>query len=136
MYGSRQQFSTSVMTLNCVAELRRAKETAEFFDGMTPVEQREWVDETLARLTAAPEDDSTPRVCLLDSGVNRGHPLLSPFIAGADMHTVDPAWGVDDTANHGTGLAGLVALGDLSEALASAGPLAVVHRLESVEAHP
>jgi hypothetical protein len=28
MYGSQQQFSTSVMTLNCVAELRRAKETA------------------------------------------------------------------------------------------------------------
>jgi hypothetical protein len=33
MYGSQQQFSRSVMTLNCVAELRYAKETAEFFDG-------------------------------------------------------------------------------------------------------
>lgn len=136
MYGSQQQFSASVMTLNCVAELRRAKETAAFFDGMTPVEQQEWVDETLARLTAAPEDDSTPRVCLLDSGVNRGHPLLSPFIAGTDLHTVEPAWGVDDTANHGTGLAGLVALGDLSATLASTGPLGVAHRLESVKLTP
>jgi len=136
MYGSQQQFSASVMTLNCVAELRRAKETAAFFDGMTPAEQQQWVDETLSRLMTAPKDDSTPRVCLLDSGVNRGHPLLSPFIAGTDMHTVDPAWGVDDTANHGTGLAGLVALGDLSEALASAGPLAVAHRLESVKLTP
>lgn len=136
MFGSEQQFSTSVMTLNCVAELRRAKETAHFFDGMTPMEQQEWVDETLARLTVAPDDDSTPRVCLLDSGVNRDHRLLAPFIAGADLHTVEPAWDVDDTANHGTGLAGLAVLGDLSEALATDGPLAVAHRVESVKLTP
>ncbi len=136
LYGSQQQLSTSVMMLNCVAELRRAKETAEFFDGMTPIEQREWIDESLARLVLAPDDDSTPRVCLLDSGVNRAHPLLVPFISAPDLHTVNPAWGVDDTANHGTGLAGLVAMGDLSEALATTGPLTVAHRLESVKLTP
>lgn len=136
MYGSQQQFATSVLTLNCVAELRRAKETAEFFDGMTPVEQQEWSAETLARLTVAAEDDTVPRVCLLDSGVNRGHPLLSPFLAAADLHAVQPAWGVDDTANHGTGLAGLVVLGDMATVLASNGPLLVEHRLESVKLTP
>lgn len=136
MFGSRTQLSTSVMMLNCVAELRRAKETAEFFDGMTPLEQEEWVDETLARLTVPPEDDNVPRVCLLDSGVNRGHPLLSPFLNPSDQHTVNPAWGVDDTANHGTGLAGLVALGDLSNALATDDPIAASHRLESVKLTP
>ncbi len=136
MFGSQQQFSTTVMTLNCVAELRRAKETATFFDSMTPPEQQQWVDETLARLTVASDGDATPRVCLLDSGVNRGHPLLAPFIATADLHTVNPAWGVDDTANHGSGLAGLVALGDLSHALASADPVVVHHRLESVKLTP
>lgn len=136
LFGSLQQFSTSVMTLNCVAELRRAKETAEFFDGMAPPEQQQWVEETLARLTVAAEVDATPRVCLLDSGVNRGHPLLAPFLATADLHTVDPAWGVDDTANHGSGLAGLVALGDLSNALASGDPVLIHHRLESVKLTP
>jgi hypothetical protein len=136
MFGSQQQLSTSVMTLNCVAELRRAKETAEFFDGMTPPEQQQWVDETLARLTVAAEDDATPRVCLLDSGVNRGHPLLAPFLATSDLHTVNPAWGVDDTANHGSGLAGLVALGDLSNALGTDDQVVVRHRLESVKLTP
>lgn len=136
MFGSQQQLSASAMTLNCVAELRRAKETAEFFDGMPPPEQQQWVDEALTRLTVAPEDDATPRVCLLDSGVNRGHPLLAPFLATADLHTVDPAWGVDDTANHGTGLAGLVALGDLSNALETDAPIVVHHRLESVKLTP
>lgn len=136
MFGSQQQFSTSVMTLNCVAELRRAKETAEFFDGLTPSEQQQWVKETLERLTVAADHDATPRVCLLDTGVNRRHPLLAPFLATADLHTVNPAWGVDDTANHGTGLAGLVALGDLSNALASNDPVLVHHRLESVKLTP
>lgn len=136
MFGSQQQFTTSVMTLNCVAELRRAKETAEFFDSMTPPEQQQWVDETLARLTPAPVTEATPRVCLLDSGVNRRHPLLSLFIASEDLHTVDPDWGVDDTANHGSGLAGLVVLGDLTHALASGDPIAVHHRLESVKLTP
>ncbi len=136
MFGSQAQLATSVMTLNCVAELRRAKETAEFFDSMTPPEQQEWINETLARLTVAPESDNTPRVCLLDSGVNSGHPLLAPFFAATDLHTVNPAWGVDDTANHGSGLAGIAALGDLAEALSSAAPVVVQHRLESVKLTP
>ena len=129
MHGSRAQLGASVMTLNCVAELRRTKETAEFLDSMTPLEQQEWIDDALSRMDTAPADDSVPLVCLLDSGVNRGHPLLSPLIANADLYTVNSAWGVDDTANHGTGIAGLVALGDFAEALESADPLIV--RIES-----
>lgn len=136
MYGSQQQFAQSVMTLNCVAELRRAKGTAEFFDGMTPPEQQEWADEALERLHLPSDDDTTPRICLLDSGVNRGHPLLAPVISEADLHTVNPAWGVDDTANHGSGLAGIAAFGDLGDVLESAEPLVLTHRLESVKLTP
>ncbi len=136
MYGSQKQFSRSVMTLNCVAELRCAKETAEFFDGMAVGEQQEWANELLGRLQIRKPDDAVPRVCLLDSGVNRGHPLLEPLMAAEDVHTVEPAWGVDDTANHGTGLAGLASYGDLSDVLASTAPIHVLHRLESVKLTP
>lgn len=133
MYGSQQQLSRSVLTLNCVAELRYAKETAEFFDGMGVSEQQEWADDLLNRAQWQPPDDSVPRVCLLDSGVNRGHPLLEPLIDASDLHTVEPDWGVDDEANHGTGQAGLAAYGDLTDALASADPIQLPHRLESVK---
>ena len=136
MYGSQRQFSTSVMTLNCVAELRRAKDTAELFDGMGVDEQREWVDDMMGRTHFVDEGDDVPRVCLLDSGVNRGHPMLAPLLDDPDLHTVEPAWGADDRANHGTGLAGLAAYGDLIDALAADGFLHVAHRLESVKLTP
>ena len=136
MYGSQQQLSQSVMTLNCVAELRYAKETAEFFDGMSVDEQREWTDDLQRRAQFPPSDDTAPRVCLLDSGVTRAHPLLTPLMDEGDLHTVEPAWGVNDEADHGTGLAGLAAYGDLTDALSSADPISVPNRLESVKLVP
>jgi hypothetical protein len=136
MYGSQRQLAQSVMVLNCVAELRRAKETAEFFVGMGVAEQQQWSADLMARLQPPDAGDEVPRVCLLDTGVNRGHPLLEPLMDAADLHTVNLAWGADDMANHGTGLAGLVAYGDLHAALASTGPIAVSHRIESVKLTP
>jgi hypothetical protein len=85
MYGSQQQLSRSVMTLNCVAELRYAKETAELFDGMDVIEQRQWADDLLQRAQLQSSDDA-PRVCLLDSGVTRAHPLLEPLMDGRSAY--------------------------------------------------
>ena len=47
------------MTLNCVAELRYAKETAEFFDGMGVDGATEWADD-LQRRAQLPTDDTVP----------------------------------------------------------------------------
>jgi len=133
MYGSEQQLSQSVMTLNCVAELRRAKETAEFFDGMNNEEKQEWQDNLLERSIFPNHDDNTPRVCLIDSGVNRGHALLAPVMATMDLFTVEPTWGTNDESNHGTGLAGITTYGDLTEALSTNEPVLVDFLLESVK---
>lgn len=133
MHGSQRQFTQSVMTLNCVAELRRAKETAESFDGMEVNEQHEWKDELLARTTFPSHQDDVPRICLLDSGVNRGHPLLEPVLETHDLYTVEPLWGVHDENNHGTGLAGIATYGDLTDALTTAQPIQIEHLLESVK---
>ncbi|WP_235906836.1 hypothetical protein [Pseudomonas saliphila] len=96
MHGSRRQFSGSVLTFNCVAELRRAKVTADFFDAMDVEEQMEWQDDLLHRTRFAPGGNETCYICLLDSGVNRGHPLLSQLLHSEDMYTVDQTGLTDD----------------------------------------
>lgn len=136
MYGSQRQLAQSVMLLNCVAELRRAKDTATFFVGLDIPQQRQWAADLTGRLQMPPDTNDVPRVCLLDSGVNRAHPLLAPLMDQTDVHTVNAAWGAHDQANHGTGLAGLVAYGDLHEHLASNEPVQIGHRLESVKLTP
>ncbi len=133
MYGSEQQLSQSVRALNCVAELRRAKETAELFDGMNNLEQQEWQANLHSRANFPSHNDNTPRVCLIDSGTNRGHALLASMISTTDLFTVNPKWGTDDESNHGTGIAGITTYGDLTEALSTSEPIHIDFLLESVK---
>ena len=131
-----EQMQRSMLTLNSIAELRRAKETAEFFGSLRLDEQQEWLDELLARTQFPPGDNDVSYVCLLDTGVNRGHPLLSPALDGSDLHTVEPGWGVDDGHGHGTEMAGVALAGDLTPLLDGTDALTLGHRLESVKLLP
>lgn len=128
-FGDVEQLAASVELLDCVAELRRAKELASFFTGLFPREQGEWVDDLAGRVVPAGAD--APAVCLLDTGVNRAHPLIRPLLAEDDLHAVESTWGATDHQGHGTQMAGLAAWGDLTEALAGT-PEAPRHVLESV----
>lgn len=130
---SSKEIERSMMTLNSIAELRRAKETADFFDALAPAEQSEWMDELLDRCLFSGTEAQAPYVCLLDTGVNNGHPLLDPALSDQDLHTINPAWGTNDANGHGTGMAGLALMGDLTAALASDAQIVIGHRLESVK---
>lgn len=131
VHGTKNQFLQSSLVLNMTAELRRAKTTAEFFENLELNEQQEWQVDLQQRLQ--PEPAGNAYVTLLDTGVNHGHPLLAPFVDGNDRHTVEPGWGPDDLNGHGSELAGLALMGDLTAALAEDAPLIVPHRLESVK---
>ena len=131
-----EQMQGSLLTLNSMAELRRAKETAEFFDSLLPEEQPEWLDELLTRTQFPSDADEVPRVCLLDTGVNRGHPLLHPALDAGDLHTVEPGWGTNDAHGHGTQMAGVALAGDLTALVEGNAPVALDHRLESVKLLP
>lgn len=131
--GNKHQFARSGLLLNSISELRKAKETAAFFDELTPEEQQEWADELKARLVQPHDPGLAPYVCILDTGVNYGHPLLDPFIDPVDQLTLDDDWTGADDHGHGTGMAGLAAWGDLTHPLATTATVEINHRLESVK---
>ncbi|MGK4007058.1 S8 family peptidase [Sorangium sp. So ce1036] len=132
--ASPSQLAASVDVLNDLAEVRKAKETATVFVDMGPDEQGDWVKELVARTTPPPSD--APAVCVLDTGVNRGHPLIEPALDAADCQACDPSWATHDHDGHGTEMAGLALYGDLTPVLAGSAPLPLRHRLESVKILP
>lgn len=132
--ASALQLGAAVDLLDDLAELRAARPTAAFFTGLTPTEQTEWVDDLATRTSHAFE--GSPAVCVLDTGVQRSHPLLEPALDAADVHACEPVWGVHDHDGHGTAIAGLALYGNLEAALATKGPVNLRHRLESVKILP
>ena len=136
VYASVSQMEQSLLVLNNIAELRRAGETAGFFTSTQGREQAEWLDNLLARSEYPDDGDEVPYVCLLDTGVNRGHRLIEPALAPNDLHSVEPGWGPTDSDGHGTGMAGLALAGDLTELVLGSDPISHNHRLESVKLLP
>ena len=68
-----------------IAEFRKNTTPASFFVKENTIqEQKEWSEELLER-TSFNESDLS--ICILDKGVNNGHPLISPVLDDADMHT-------------------------------------------------
>ncbi|MBK7859650.1 MAG: S8 family serine peptidase [Archangiaceae bacterium] len=117
-----------------IAEVRLARTVATDFTEMSGQEQVAWMRDLAERLVAPP--DAAPAVCVLDTGVNRGHALLKPALAETDLHAYVRDWQVDDHHGHGTELAGTALYGDLSQPLAHRARVALYHRLESVKILP
>jgi len=140
VFATPRTLSGSLDVMGDIAELQRAKETATFFVREKPGDQAEWTKDLAERTRAAQPD--APAVCLLDTGVNAGHPLLEGSLAPEDRHACDPTWGVDDDGGgpdmegHGTEMAGLALYGDLVELIAGGAAVELRHRLESVKILP
>jgi len=132
--ATRQQLTGLIETSPDIAEFRCAKETCRFFLELENKEQTEWVRELISRVKV--NQSSTVSVCVLDTGVNNGHALLAPLLADADRHSVDPSWGVADLQGHGTLMCGVVAYGDLAEALQKKHIIRIDHCLESAKILP
>ena len=134
LYAAATQLAISIDVLNDLAEVRKAKESAAFFVDMPADEQVEWAKDLRDRIRG-PEENA-PSVCILDTGINRGHLLLENALAPEDCHSCNPEWGTHDHDRHGTEMAGLALYGDLVSMLDSDAPLLLKHGLESVKILP
>lgn len=134
VFASSADLEKLTQASDLIAEYRLAKTTTAFFMEMDAKEQAGWVDNLLNRIDQP--ENPVSSVCILDTGVNYGHPLIQPFLSVDDCQSVDPSWGAHDHDRHGTLMAGTALYGDLTPLLESSDPVSVTHVLESVKILP
>jgi len=116
-----------------VAELRPPSLVRDFLS-MSVKEQREWGAELAERLEC---HEQRARVCLLDTGLDQHHPILSPALDPEGVLAYNDSWGTEDHHGHGTLMGGLIVYGDLlAQHLASRLAVPVSVALESVKVLP
>lgn len=134
--ANREQLIRLVASFEYISEFRIARKLATYFVELENAEQAEIAERLLQR--CAFDGDSDVSVCLLDTGVNNGHPLLRPILHDDDRTAVLPDWpSTDEPAGpHGTLMAGTAGYGNLLQHLNSNENLEILHRLESVRILP
>jgi Subtilase family len=133
--ASLLQLASTLEALDMLAELRRVKQIGSFFMRLGRPARSEWLADLRSRVTL--DATTSVAVTILDSGIQRSHPLLAPLLAASDMHAWLPAWRAEqDHDGHGTEMAGIAAHGDLAQAMLHSGPISLTHRLESVKIVP
>ena len=131
-----EQLKRLLTTVEYITEIRRAEEPNSFFEELSIPEQKEWVQDVIERTTFEKDGVS---ICILDAGLNRNHPLLTPAIDENNVQALKIEWGVGDNPNyrgHGTEMAGIALYNDLKERLLEKEEVVVSHEIESVKILP
>lgn len=132
VYGTRADIEKLLVHTDAIEKLRHACDTPHVFLSEMGDMQMPLLRDLADRITPAPV--SAPAACVLDTGANRGHPLLAGSLDKGDQHAVDERWGKDDhyTDGHGTQMAGMALLGDLTHPVADQRQIVLGHCLETV----
>lgn len=133
-FGKLRAFKDSFLLLDTVAEIRKAKECPTEFFRLPAAEQKHWIANLLGRTTFAKR--ASVSVCVLDTGIDRGNPLLTHATDADHVLTCFPAANPADHDGHGTEMAGLSLFGDLEPVVAGKQSVEVNHCLESVKILP
>ena len=133
--ANRNNLNELIFASDHIAEFRRAAETKRFFAEMPNAEQAEWVKDAGSRIEKS-SDCEDISVCILDTGVNNGHPLLSPILEDQDCRTYIDKWNTSDHDGHGTLMAGIAGYNDITSILEGTLPINITHVLESSKILP
>lgn len=129
-----EQMSLLITNTLSVTRLQRAATMGAFLQYAGPAEEIALAQQMLARLQ--PKEQPANYVCILDTGVRRAHPLLTPVLRNDDCHAYKPDWGTDDHDDHGTVMGGLASFGDLNNILNANDAVEIPFHLESVKIYP
>ena len=132
-HTNREDIKNLIVGCDFVAEIRKAPETTNFFDELSGAEQNEWVQELIQRTIF---NETNTAVCLLDTGLEGGHPLIKPALVNNGIQSVNPSWGINDQQGHGTEMAGIAIYYDLQKKLGSSDDIDINHQIESVKILP
>lgn len=112
-----------------IAEIRRPADPNAFFIDSPLTEQIEWAGDLLARTHFY---DTGVAICILDTGINSNHSLISPYMPTSGM-TIDNTWGIQDRNGHGTNMTGIALYNDLRRYLITNTQINLNHTVESVK---
>lgn len=129
--GTRADLEQLVANTDAIAEIRVNSVPAPFIIDLPNDVQGSMATNLLNRTTFSAAN--SPIICLLDTGVNRGHPLLQNAIKQEHSEAFNTAWGGNDTQGHGTGMAGLCLFGDVADLISAAEPINIKHKLQSMK---
>lgn len=129
--ANKQQLSDLQWLSSRIAEYRIMVTPTGYFESLSEQNQRDFVDDLVRRLDISQQSNTS--VCLLDTGVNNAHGLISPVLSDDDMHSVHLDKGVYDVNKHGTLMAGIATYFTLEDKLENSDPVVVNHFLESVK---
>jgi len=133
-YASFEQWRAFPGLMQYLAEIREANIATSEFTSLPPAGQAEFINDLLSRMSI--QTDRLASVCILDTGVERGHLLLEGSLAEDDALSWDSEWGSDDHDGHGTEMAGVCLFGPLVDPLYGSSEVELLHRLESVKILP
>ena len=116
-----------------LAEVRSARTLTDFLFREYRNEQNEWVQDLRDRTIV--DADCNSVVCVLDTGVNNGHPLLADAVKDEHCATV-VGEGSADRNGHGTCMCGVVVYGDMAKAIAHNNIVPIHNHIESIKILP
>ena len=129
--ATKQQLCTLPLSLGYIEGLRPYHKPS-ILTSSKP-EAREWSELIKGEIFYS-DDANNVIVGILDSGVNNAHELLSPVLPDERMDVAIGVMETTDKTDHGTGMAGLALLGDLTDiAYQRNTPIDVHHALSSVK---